>query len=178
MSKTNTKQNENIIFFGLLVIISIVLILGTTAQAADTGTVTATVTAQNVAVSVADGTVTYGTLSLSGTASTTAAGSGLDDSQTATNDGNVASTFNIKSQDSANWTLAGAIGSDDYVQEFCITDCETTPTWTALTTSYQELAAGVAAAGTQDFDLKIIVPSSSSNYTSQSVDVTVQVVAD
>ena len=168
-------KKETIIFFGLLALVGIIIFLGASVKAQTTGAVTATVTAQNVAVSVSDGTVTYGTISLGETASTSS--DGLDDSQTATNDGNVTSDLNIMGQNSANWTLAATVGSDNYVHEFCTSNCDSTPTWTALTTSYQTLATGIAASGNQAFDLKIIVPSTSSNYTQQSVDVTVQVVA-
>jgi len=145
------------------------------ANSATTATVTATVTVENVAVTVSDGTVTYGTLSTSATSDTTSGG--LDDSQTATNTGNVASDISIRGQDSANWTLAGSVGSDQYEHDFCTSDCDSSPSWTALTTSYQTLASSVASSGTQDFDLKISTPSSSSNYSQQSVDVTVQISA-
>jgi len=144
-------------------------------QAASTATVTATVTVQNVSVSVEDGTVTYGTLATSSSTNTAAAG--LDDSQTATNDGNVASDLNIRGQNTTAWTLAGSVGADQYKHDFCVTDCDGTPTWTALTTNYQALATGVAASGTQVFDLRINTPSSSSSYTQQSADITVQAVA-
>ena len=61
-----------------------------TASAADEGTVTATVTGSLVSVTVADGNVAYGILALSATENTTA--SGLNDTQTATNDGTVTET--------------------------------------------------------------------------------------
>ncbi len=169
------SKKETLIFFSFLALIGIIIVLGTTAKAATTGTVTATVTAQNVAVSVSDGTVVYGTITIGDTASTSS--DGLDDSQTATNDGNITSDLNIQGQNSANWTLGATSDADQYVHEFCTSNCDSTPTWTALTTSYQTLATGIADAGTQVFDLKIILPSSSSNYTQQSVDITVQIVA-
>lgn len=148
------------------------LLIPTFVSAATSATVTATVTVQNVAVSVSDGTVAYGTLGTSSSANT--ASGDLDDSQTATNDGNVATDFNIRGQNSANWTLAASVGADQYKHDFCVTDCDGTPTWTALTTSNQSLASSVASSGTQVFDLRINTPSSSTNYTSQSVDVIVQ----
>src|SRR3989339_877269 len=83
--------------------------------AAETASVTATVTAQNVSVTVADGTVTYGTTSLGSSKNTVA----LSDTQTATNAGNVTSQLNIKGQNSTAWTLAGTAGSDIYVHKFC-----------------------------------------------------------
>lgn len=154
---------------GILVFIGVAVSI--VSQAADNATVTATVTAQNIAVSVADGTVAYGTIAVGGAASTTA--DSIDNSQTATNDGNVTSDLDIKGQNSSNWILSGSVGADQYIHQFCTSNCDAGPTWTALTTSYQELATSIAAAGTQVFDLKITLPSSSSNYTEQSVDVTV-----
>ena len=144
--------------------------------AAETGTVTATVTIQNISVSVSDGTITYGTLANNATSDTTA--SGIDDSQTATNNGNVTENFNIKGQNSGDWTLASTNGSNIYRHRWCTTNCDTTPTWTALTTSYQTLAAGVAVSGTSIFDLEIQTPNPSTVYTQQNVDVTVQAVAN
>lgn len=143
--------------------------------AADEATVTATVTVQNVSVTVSDGTVTYGTLGTSSSANTTS--SGTNDSQTATNNGNVTSNLNIKGQNTTAWTLAGSIGADQYKHDFCITTCDSSPTWTALTTNYQTLASGVATSGTQVFDLRLNTPSSSTSFTQQSANVTVQAVA-
>jgi hypothetical protein len=138
---------------------------------ATTATVTATVTVQNISVSVADGIVSYGTLSTSDTQDTTS--SGLNDSQTATNNGNIDEDFSIKGQDSSNWTLATSIGSEQYAHKFCTSSCDSSPVWTALTTTNQSLATSVATSGTQEFDLQILTPSSTANYTQQSVDVVV-----
>jgi hypothetical protein len=139
-------------------------------------TVSATVTAQNISVSVTDGSVSYGTLSLSSTEDTTA--SGLNDTQTAENDGNVAEDFNISSSDASGgtgWTLSGtAIGTDQYEHKF---STNSGSTWTAMTTSYATLATNVAAAGTQDFDLQILTPSATTDYTQKTITVTVQAVA-
>jgi len=167
-------------FFTSLFVMSLLISLsfGVVTKAATEGTVTATVTAQNVAVTVTDGTIAYGTIAVSGTANTNAAG--LNDSQTATNDGNVSSDLDIKSQDGTGgttWTLAGTIGADTYVHDFCITDCDGSPTWVAMTTTYQTLASGIAALGTQLFDTRITVPSSSTDYVQKSVDVFVQISA-
>lgn len=145
--------------------------------AADTGVVTATVTAQNISVTVADGTVSYGIMVLNTSKSTTAGD--LNDLQTATNNGNVAEDLNIKGQNSADWTLAGAAGANAYTQKFCIATCTTYPTnYTSLTTNYQTLATAIATSGTRTFDLGLTTPTSTAVYTSQSVDVTVQAVAN
>lgn len=142
-------------------------------SAADTGTVAATVTAQNVSVAVSDGTITYGTMTLSATSSTLA--DSLNDQQSAVNDGNVTADFNIRGQDSLNWTLANDIGvNNEYKHEF---STSTFP-GTALTTGYQTLATGVAANATTTFDLMLTAPSATTFFTEQSVDVTVQAVAN
>lgn len=144
---------------------------GTRIMAADTGVVTATVTAQNISVSVADGTVAYGTI---GTNSS--AGTNGTDTQTATNNGNVTEKLNIKGQNSANWTLDSSnVTQDHYMHKFCTLTCGSAPTnYTALTTNYQTLVASVASSGTQTFDLYLTTPQTTSVYTQQSVDVTVQ----
>jgi hypothetical protein len=157
------------------VLLSLVLIPAVRAFAASTASVAATVTTENISVTVTDGSVSYGTLSAGASASTIA--SDKNDTQTATNNGNVAEDFNIKGQNSANWTLASSAGTDQYVHKFCTGTCGTPPTnYTALTTSYQSLATNKAAAGTQTFDLQITVPNPSTVFTQQSVDVTVQAV--
>lgn len=169
----NIKKFLGIFVFAVFVLA--LFVLNSVVLAADTATVTATVTLQNVSVTVSDGTVAYGTLAASSTEDTTSGN--LNDSQTATNNGNITEDLNIKGQDSGDWTLAGSVGADQYKHDFCITTCDSTPSWTALTTSYQTLQSSVSASGTQDFDLRMNTPSSSTSYTSQSVDVTVQAVA-
>lgn len=153
------------LFFGFL--------LTRAAYAATSATVAATVTAQNISVTVADGIVSYGTLAVGASGGTNAS-----DTQTATNNGNISEDFNIKGQNSTAWTLAGTSSTDQYVHKFCTASCGSAPTnYTALTTNYQTLASGVAASGTQTFDLYITLPSSSSSFTQQSVDAIVQAVA-
>lgn len=153
------------------------------AVAATTGTVAATVTPQNISVSVTDGSVSYGTLALSSSQDTTSGG--LNDTQTATNDGNVAEDFNIKSTDATGgttWTLAGTIGANQYKHSFCTSGsgspdpCDAGPTWSAMTTSYAALGTNIAASGTNKFDLKLDTPSSVADYVQKSITVTVQAV--
>lgn len=177
----NIKNQLKIIFVSFLVLAP-VLSAGRV-LAASTGTVAATVTPQNISVTVSDGAVAYGTLDLSSSKDTTS--DGTNDTQTATNDGNVAEDFNIRSTDATGgttWTLAGSIGANQYKHSFCTSGggspdpCDATPTWTAMTTSYASLDTNVAAAGTNKFDLKIDTPSSSSDYVQKSITVTIQAV--
>jgi len=152
------------------------LIAGTMVSAATEATITATVTVQSIAVSVADGTIAYGTLGQNSTADTNP-----DDTQTATNNGNVTENFNIKAIADAStpdWTIGATAAPNVYVHQFCISTCGTPPTnYTPLTTSYQTLATGIAAEGNQTFDLYINTPNTSTVYTVQSVDVIVQAIA-
>jgi hypothetical protein len=173
-------------FIGLVIaVLGAPLIVSVPALAGTTSNVTATVTAQNISVSVTDGSVAYGTLGLSSSADTTS--SGVNDSQTATNDGNIAEDFNISSSNATGgtgWTLAGTIGADQYKHSYCNTGsgspdpCDTGATWNAMSTGYTQIANSVSAAGTSKFDLKIDTPSTVSDYTQKSITVTVQAVAD
>lgn len=146
------------------------------ASSATTASIAATVTVQNVSVSVADGVIAYGILIAGNSKSTITAD--LNDSQTATNDSNVVVDLNIKGQNTVAWTLSAAAGVDQYVHKYCTTTCGAPPTnFTALTTSYQTLGTGIAVNGTKVFDLQLTTPTTSGSYVAQSVDVMVQAVA-
>jgi hypothetical protein len=164
--------------FVITILVLTGMVVSVVSYAADTASVTATVTARNISVTVSDGSIAYGNVGVSGTASTTS--DGLDDSQTATNNGNVSETFNIIGTDSGDWTLESAIGSDQYTQAFCNTlTCDSAPTYTLMQqVAYTTLSSTTVATstGTQIFDTRINLPSSSSVYTEQSVNMTVQAV--
>lgn len=168
------------IFFAALAFLVSILILNHQTLAAGTATVTATVTFQNISVSVADSSIAYGTLGTGASADTTSGSK--NDTQVASNDGNIAEDFNIKGQNTTAWTLAAATGADQYVHDFCTAGsgtpdpCDASATWTALTSNYATLGSDVAASGNKRFDLKITVPTSSSSYSEQSVDLTVQAI--
>ncbi len=141
------------------------------ALAADNASVTATVTVENIAISVSDGSITYGTLAAGASQDTVT----LTDPQTVTNDGNVAENFLIRGQDSANWTLEASAGTEQYKHEFSIT---ATFPGTALTTSNQSLDTNIAVLGTTTLDLKITTPTVTAASTQQSVNVTVVATAN
>lgn len=162
-----TKKKEFLTVISLVALVG--LVVGVTAQGADTASVGATVTVQNISVSVSDGVVSYGTLAAGASKDTVA----LIDTQTATNNGNVTETLNIRGTNSAAWLLAGtASGAANYKHEFSKDAFATAGT--ALTLSNQNLASAVAAGGSQAFDLKITTPPAASDFTPQSVNVTVQ----
>lgn len=136
--------------------------------AATTATVTATVTVQNVSVSITSGgTQAYGTLGQNSTATSTEI--------VISNDGNVNENFLIRGQNSANWTLAATAGTDQYVHRFCqaaIVDCQSPPTnYTALTTNNQTHSIAVAPSAATSTALQINTPNPSTVFTQQSVDV-------
>jgi len=151
------------------------LVMGPLVQAANTATIAATVTVQNISLSVADGSIAYGTLASNSTKSTCT--SELNDLQVITNDGNVAETFNIKGQNSTNWTLGATAGTDTYVHKFVTSTCATFSGGTALTTSYATAVTNVAPNATSSLNLQITTPNPSTVFTQQNVDVSLQAVA-
>jgi len=170
-------KNKTLLFLLVIIFLFVVsAILFSPARATDSGTITATVTAQNISISVSIGGTTpsfnYGTLGVGTTQNTV----NLSKTIRASNDGNIAEKFNIEGANTTGcvWTLGSSAGTDQYKHEFSI---NSTFPGTALTASYQQLAASVAAASYQDFDLQITVPSSSSCYTTATAVVTVQATA-
>jgi len=172
LNKIDTPLKElTLVFF--FVIIGVVMHLGV--GAADNATVTATVTAQQIAVSVSDASIAYQTLQV-GTSATTAESDGdaINDTQFVSNDGNVNEDFDLQGQNSTSWTLADAPGSETYVHEFCDTDCDGTPTWHALSTSLSAVELNVGSGVTWPVDFRLQMPSSTTEDGQQNVDVTVQ----
>jgi hypothetical protein len=159
--------------FGFLAVFA--LVVGFASHAATTGQVLATVTVQNISLTVSDGSVAYGTLGQNTPQDTTA--SGVNDTQLAVNTGNIASDFTVKGANTTNWTLAGTTGSDQYKHDWCTVDCDGTPTWNSLTTSYATLSTGVAALATTSVDFRITTPNPSTVFTQQTASVSVQVTA-
>lgn len=118
-----------------------------------------------------DGVVDYGIRSTTTSVDTTSGG--LNDTQIVENDGTLTADLNIQGQDSANWILSGSAGSNAYVHEF---STNSGGAWTPLTTSYQELVSDLDPEDTQSFDLRITTPTTTSFFTQQSVDITIQAV--
>ena len=138
------------------------------ALAVTEGSVTATVTAQSISITVDVPSVPYGTLAVN----TESAPSAII---TATNNGNVTENFNIKGSNSTNWTLSDvAAGAGTFMHKFAKSQDAYTA-YTALhNTNYTALATGVAASGTQLFKLKLTMPTSTTFFAQQSTTVTVQ----
>lgn len=167
-------QRKSILFFTLLISFALISASFGKAFAATTAVVAATVTAQSVSVTLTtNGSVAYGTLQVSTSEDTTS--NGIDDTEIAQNNGNVNIDLDIKGANSSpdSWTLAGTAGANQYVHSFCITTCDSSPSWTPLTTNDQALATSVAALGTQGFDLKLDMPTSSTSFDAQTLNVTI-----
>jgi len=170
---------KRILIISLVLALALMALIPMTAVWGDTtDTVACTVTGSNLSVSItSDGTVNYGTLSTSASQDTTSGG--LDDTQTANNDGTIAAKFNITSTvasgGSTDWTLGETPGTDVFVHSF---STDSGSSWEPISTAgvYETLAASVAVDGNQTFDLKITMPSTISDYDTNSITVTIQAV--
>jgi hypothetical protein len=149
------------------------MVIGAAVLGATEATITATVTVQNISLSVSDGSIAYGIIPAGYSKSTC----DLDDAQTVTNDGNVAEDFNIKGKDSENWTLADTAGTNQYVHKFATSPCPVTWGGTALTTSYQTMATNIPVNGSVTLNLQITTPTATNYYTQQDVSVMVMAAA-
>lgn len=145
---------------------------GYNALAQDTDVVTATVTATNLAVSVSDGSIAFGSVALN-TATTTV---GTGQSQTVTNDGSNA-TLNVKSSDATNgttWTLGTNPGSDIFKLEVSTTTGSTYGTLQA-TDVYLTASSTFASLTNQAVDFRFTTPTLSTDFVQKSLTITVQV---
>jgi hypothetical protein len=102
---------KKIFFLTQLVFFSCLTIVIFKTNAATSATVGATVTFQNVAVTISSGSVSYGTLVPSGSQTTHI----LGQSQVATNAGNVNSIFTIKGFSTVAWALGATTAANQYV---------------------------------------------------------------
>lgn len=147
-------------------------------SAANSAAVNATVTAQNVSLSVIDGVVSYGTLGTGSSQNTTYA-TGIGDSQAAINNGNTSEDITLRGMNSTSigtgWTLAATAGSEQYSHKYCKTNCETSPSWIALTTNNALVFQNVSAGSTNSFNLQLGTPTSTTSFSEQAVNVTVMV---
>ena len=101
----------------------------------------------------------------------------LNQTQTVTNSGNVAVDINIRSDDSTDWLLAGTPGADQYTHMFCHTSCTTPPAnFTALTDTNATFQEDVppTTLNTRSLDLRLSTPTSTIEFGTQSMTVTLQ----
>lgn len=143
------------------------------ARAASTATVAATVTASNLAVSVSDGSVAFGSVALN-TATTTVGGTGQ--TQTVSNDGSNA-VINVKSGNATGgttWTLGTSAGSDTFKLEVSTTTGSAYMTFQA-TDTYLTASSSSASLTTGPLDFRFTTPTASTDFVQKSLTITVQV---
>lgn len=158
-----------------IVVLSILspLVMAPLVGAADNDSVTATVTVTNISISVSSGSIAYGALSTSSTLDTTAGVGQLDNSQVLTNSSNVAIDVKVHGV-TTDWTLGASAGNETYTHKTCVTDCDGTPTWVAMTTSYGDpILTGVAIDATPAIDFQIGTPTVTAITAEQNVNVTI-----
>ena len=128
-----------------------------------------------ISITVSDGGVSYGIVAT--TDDTTS--SGENETQTITNNGDVNEDFNIIGYNSTpdTWLLQSSAGDGIYAHKWCIADCDSTPSWTAITTGYTTLDTAVTPSGTTELDLQVTVPTANPGANQQNVNVTIQAVA-
>lgn len=127
-----------------------------------------------ISITVADGTVAYGRVAVGATEDTTA--SGVNDTQTATNNGNVAEEFQIKSSNAiggTDWTLGAAQDDNTFTHKASIDDGSTWDIAMTAADVYVVLKGNVAVDGTQTFDLQIGMPTTITDYGEHTITVTV-----
>mgnify|MGYP001608595627 CR=1 FL=1 len=158
---------------GVLAVAVFAIVLGQSARAASTATVAATVTATNLAVSVSDGSIAFGSVALN-TATTTAGGTGQ--TQTVSNDGSNA-VINVKSGNATGgttWTLGTSAGSDTFKLEGSTTTGSAYMTFQA-TDTYLTASSSSASLTTGPLDFRFTTPTASTDFVQKSLTVTVQV---
>jgi|GEM_PF-3292610 len=152
------------------------LVLMSPIKAATTATVSVTVTAQNISVYTKTATggaaeIAYGNIAVGGRKCSTT----TTDTQEAINNGNITENFNIKTADSTNWDIGtSSPGSEIYTHQFSTTTGSYD--WPYIDNEYVTMETGLAAEATSTLDTYISVPSSTTNYTQQSMTITVQAV--
>ena len=125
-----------------------------------------------VSISVSDGSISFGTINFGESQDTIT----LGDTQSVTNNGNVNVTIEIQGANTAcPWTLASTVGNEQYRYDF---STNSGSVWTPLTTSYSVLDTGLTPTSSQNFDLRLWTPSSTTCTTQQTVSVTLLAVEE
>lgn len=165
-------KNRTVVLVGWVAIFILTVFWAYTARAASTATVSATVTATNLAVSVSDGSIAFGSVALN-TATTTA---GNSDTQTVTNDGSNA-VLNVKSGNATGgttWTLGTSPGSDTFKLEVSTTTGSSYMTFQA-TDTYLTASSTFSSLSSGNLDFRFTTPTASSDFVQKSLTITVQV---
>jgi hypothetical protein len=165
--------DSRVLMGGVAVALLIAIFWGYSVRAADEATVAATVSATNLAVSVSDGSIAFGSVALD-TATTTAGGTGQ--TQTVSNDGSNA-VINVKSGNATGgttWTLGTSPGSDTFKLEVSTTSGSTYMTFQA-TDTYLTASSSSASLTTGPLDFRFTTPDDSTDFVQKSLTITVQV---
>ena len=157
------------------------VVIGVTIRAAETGTISATVTARNSCINRTDseGTIEYGTVNLNSSTSTEPT-TGSNQPTTFDNCGSSAQ-FNImtdrfSSGVGTDWTPGGGAASNVFVHSFATTSGLT---WQALQVedTYETASSTVSSGADLTVYLKLDMPTASNDYDQKSTTVTLQAVA-
>jgi len=129
-----------------------------------------------VSVTVTPASIAYGTVALGASQNTT-----LGQQLTVTNNGGVTAGFSIKSSNATRdggttWTLVtGTPGLDEFKHEF---STDGSFPGTALTSTYQSLATGIASGANQTFDLQITMPGTTTDHLEHTIIITILALAE
>lgn len=174
-----------LIALGLAVLLSAVLWLPSLAQSE--GTITATITVQEIAVSVSPTSINYGTLSFETSKRSDALAAPV--TFTATNTGNINEDLKVRGADA---TFTGGSWSIQDTALDCVTPVldkfrhsvigktgvsDDTPIFMTTSNSTTNLATALAASGTKDFNTEIFIPCAGSNGLGSTASTSITVVA-
>lgn len=157
---------------GFIVVGAMVVMNAVTIRAAQTADVNATVTATNLAVSVSDGSIAFGSVALN-TATTTA---NNGETQVVTNDGSNAQ-LNVRSTNATNgttWTLGTSVGSDTFKLEVSTSTGSSYMTFQAANT-YLTASTSFASLTSGNLDFRFTTPTASTDFVQKALTITVQV---
>ncbi len=121
-----------------------------------------------ISITVTDGSIAFGNIPFGESKATTS----LSDTQSVTNNGNVTVTVSVKGENApCPWTLGSNVGSEQYRYDF---STNSGTDWTPLTTSYVNMKTGLTASSSQNFDLRLWAPTTTTCTTQQSINMTLQ----
>lgn len=131
-----------------------------------------TPTALIISISItSDGSINYGLVNPGSAKSTF----DLSDTQTVRNDSNVAADLTIKTSSATGgtpWTIGASAGNNIFVHEFSL---NSGGNWTKFSAadSYQSFVTNLGVSASQNFDLRLTVPTATSDYQQKTVTVTI-----
>lgn len=164
------------IFVGSIFLLCGLLAAGV-ALCSTTAAVSVTVTAKNISVTVSDGVdsaIPFGTLQVGVTSSTEHS----DQTQTVTNNGTEAENMGVYCSDATGvttWQLAGTAASDAFIMQFATTTAHNYAdnTFNSDNTTVSQAFPNTAALGTGSLDLKLSMPTASTDTNQKTITVTV-----